>query len=123
MQLIDPSAEPRHYPSPIGPVGRAIALWAIICAVAATSAGGVVGYMLGFGVAMISTPLLLLGLPVSAIPTVLVGALCLIALSGAVQLVLGLRWEKLRLLAPGGVHLIGLSMAACLCLRAAEHLA
>src|SRR5262245_20746902 len=119
MQAIDPS-EPRPYSYPIGPIGRAVALWAIICAVSVTSAGGVIGYMVGFGVVMMSAPLRSLGAPVSAMPVILADGLILVAVFGALQLAFGLRWEKMQPAASRGVHLIGASTAIWLCLNAAQ---
>ena len=110
----------RSFPTELGALGGAIALWAALCAVAATEAGALVGSFIGFGVALLSLPLVLMGIG-AAMPTII--ALCLGAgvLIGAVQVFMGLRKPGMQPLAIRGVHFIGCSAVLFLCLRGVLH--
>src|SRR5688572_10356451 len=106
----------RNFPTELGALGGAIALWAALCAVAATEASALVGSFIGFGVALLSLPLVLMGQG-NATPTII--AVCLGAgvLIGAVQVFMGLRRPDMQSQAIRGVHFIGCSAVLFLCLR------
>jgi hypothetical protein len=112
-------AEPlsaRSYPTELGALGGAIALWAALCAVAATDAGRLVGEILGFGAAMFSMPLAFLGYGNLA-PVIITACLGLAGLIGVGYVAAGLWKPALRPLAIRGVHFIGFVAALMLAMR------
>ena len=106
----------RSYPTELGALGGAIALWAALCAVAATDAGRLVGEILGFGAAMLSMPLAFLGFGNLA-PVIIAACLGLAGLIGIGYIAAGLVKRDLRPLAVRGVHFIGFVAALMLCMR------
>jgi hypothetical protein len=110
----------RSFPTELGALGGAIALWAALCAVAATEAGALLGSFIGFGVALLSLPFVLMGQG-AAMPVIIGACLGLGVLLGAVQVVMGLRRPDMQSQAIRGVHFIGCSAALFLCLRDVLH--
>ncbi|HEV7692805.1 MAG TPA: hypothetical protein VGO52_18350 [Hyphomonadaceae bacterium] len=106
----------RSYPTELGALGGAIALWAALCAVAATDAGRLVGEILGFGAAMFSMPLAFLGFGNLA-PVIIATCLGLAGLIGVGYVAAGLWKPNLRPLAIRGVHFIGFVAALMLAMR------
>ena len=106
----------RTYPTELGALGAAIALWAALCAVAATEAGRIVGELLGFGAAVLAMPLAFLGFNNLA-PAVITACLGLAGLIGVGYVAAGLVRPNLRPLAVRGVHFIGFVAALLLCMR------
>jgi len=106
----------RSYPTELGAVGGAIALWAALCAVAVTDAGRLVGEILRFGAMMLSMPLAFLGFGNLA-PVIITACLGLAGLIGLGYIAAGLVKPALRPLAVRGVHFIGFVAALMLCMR------
>jgi predicted transporter len=109
-------AQPRKFPTELGALGGAIALWAALCAVAATDAGRLVGEILGFGAAVFATPLAFLGFG-NLTPVIITACLGLAGLIGIVYITAGLVKPNLRPLAVRGVHFIGFIAALMLAMR------
>ena len=95
-------------------------MWAALCAVAATQAGALVGDFIGFGVALLSIPLILIGAG-GIMPVLIAACLGFAALIGAVHMFIGFRRPDMRPLAVRGVHFIGASAALFLCMRSLHH--
>jgi hypothetical protein len=106
----------RNYPTELGALGGAIALWAALCAVAVTDAGRLIGEILGFGATIFAMPLAFLGFGNLA-PAILIACLGLAGLIGIGYVAAGLVKPDLRPLAVRGVHFIGFVAALMLCMR------
>jgi hypothetical protein len=106
----------RSYPTELGALGGAIALWAALCAVAVTDAGRLVGEILGFGAIVLSMPLAFLGFGNLA-PVIIAACLGLAGLIGVGYVAAGLVKPAFRPLAIRGVHFIGFVAALMLCMR------
>lgn len=116
-EIFQTEASPtRRYPTELGALGGSIALWAALCAVAATEAGRLVGGILSSGAQLLAMPLAFLGYGNLA-AVILMVSLGLAALTGLSYIAAGLIKPHLRPLAVRGVHFIGLIAALMLCLR------
>ena len=110
----------RNFPTELGALGGAIALWAALCAVAATEAGALVGSFIGFGVAMVSMPLAIMGLG-NLTPVIILSCIGLGAVIGIAYIAAAAWKPHLRPLAIRGVHFIGFIAALMLCMRDMVH--
>lgn len=106
----------RSYPTELGALGGAIALWAALCAVAATDAGKLLGEILGFGATVFAMPLAFLGYGNLA-PVIIAACLGLAGVIGLGYIAAGLAKPALRPLAVRGVHFIGFLAVLMLCMR------
>lgn len=106
----------RNFPTELGALGGAIALWAALCAVAATEAGALVGSFIRFGAELLAMPLAFMGLSNLA-PAIILSCVGLGTVIGVSYVVAGLWKPHLRPLTIRGIHFIGFIAALMLSLR------
>src|SRR5262245_52482218 len=111
-----PSSTTQTYPTELGALGGAIALWAALCAVAASEAGRLVGEILRLGSTLLAMPLAFLGFANLA-PVIISAGLGLASLIGVGYVGAGLIKPALRPLTIRGVHFIGFTAAIMLAMR------